>query len=216
MRPALTIRMLAVAALLTAPVAAQREHTRLTPRRSTAVTEAQATELTLTLNEVAVRPIQVWVRTAGSIDEGRKTVTGEVPAEHAQRVKVGQRARAFSPESRSRMYQAAVSAVLVGPRGVTVKATLTGPAFETSRHYILEIVTEDGEFLSVPNEAIIESGGKQVVYVHEPDGSYAPRDIKVGLQGELYTHVVEGLKSGEQVVTFGSFFIDAEHRLKGS
>ena len=28
--------------------------------------------------------------------------------------------------------------------------------------------------------------------------------------------VLEGLKPGEQVVTFGSFFIDAEYQLKGS
>jgi hypothetical protein len=216
MRPSPAIVTIVVAALLAAPAAAQRERTRLNPRRSTAVTEAQATELTLTLNEVAVRPLQVWVRTAGQIDESRRVVTVDVPSEHARRVKVGQRARAFSPESRSRMHQAEVSQVLVGPRGVTLKATLAGQALETSRHYVLEIVTEDGEFLSVPNEAIIESGGKQLVYVHEPDGGYGPREIKAGRQGELYTQVLEGVKAGEQVVSFGSFFIDAEHRLKGS
>jgi hypothetical protein len=198
------------------PVAAQRERTRLTPRRSTAVSEAQASELTLTLNDVALRPIQVWVRTAGSIDAGRRVVSAVVPPEHVNRVKVGQRARAFSPDSRSRMYQAEVSALVAGPAGLTARATLAGQAHETSRYYIVEIVAEDGEFLSVPNEAIIESGGKQVVYVPEPDGTYGSRDIKIGLQGELYTHVIEGLKAGEQVVTFGSFFIDAEHRLKGS
>jgi Cu(I)/Ag(I) efflux system membrane fusion protein len=109
-----------------------------------------------------------------------------------------------------------VSALVGGPAGVALRARLASQAHETSRYYIVEIVTEDGEFLSVPNEAIIESGGKQVVYVPGPEGTYAARDIKVGLQGELYTHVVEGLKPGEQVVTFGSFFIDAEHRLKGS
>ena len=68
----------------------------------------------------------------------------------------------------------------------------------------------------MPNEAIIESGGKQVVYLQEPDGSYTPRDIKVGAQGELFTQVLEGLNHGEQVITIGSFFIDAEYKLKGS
>ena len=43
-----------------------------------------------------------------------------------------------------------------------------------------------------------------------------PREIQPGVQGELYTQIVEGLKPGEQVITFGSFFIDAEHKLKGS
>ena len=42
------------------------------------------------------------------------------------------------------------------------------------------------------------------------------RAIQIGLQGELFTEVAGGLKSDEQVVTFGSFFIDADFKLKGS
>lgn len=194
---------------------AQREHTRPGPRRATKVTESQASELTLTLTEVAVRPIQIWIRAAGAIDAARSTITVVVPHEHRGRVKVGQRARAFSPESRSRMYQANISQVVPQGNGVVVKATLMGQALEASRHFILEIVTENGEFLSVPNEAIIESAGTQLVYVQEADGGYAPREVKVGIHGELYSQVLEGLESGEQVVTIGSFFIDAEHKLKG-
>jgi Cu(I)/Ag(I) efflux system membrane fusion protein len=79
----------------------------------------------------------------------------------------------------------------------------------------MEIVTERGDFLSVPNEAIIETGGKQVVYVQQEQGRYEPRTIQPGVQGELFTQVLDGLKPGEQVVTFGSFFVDAEHKLKG-
>jgi multidrug efflux pump subunit AcrA (membrane-fusion protein) len=54
------------------------------------------------------------------------------------------------------------------------------------------------------------------VYVEQSDGSYGRREIAVGAQGELFTQVLEGLKPGERVVTIGSFFIDAEHKLKGS
>jgi len=55
-----------------------------------------------------------------------------------------------------------------------------------------------------------------VVYVLQPGGAYAPREVSTGVQGELFTQVTDGLKAGEQVVTIGSFFIDAEHKLKGS
>jgi hypothetical protein len=192
-----------------------RDHTRPTPNRSTAVTESQASELTLTTTEVAVRPIQVWVRTAGVIDAPRKSVTALVPATDGGLIKVGQRVRMFSPQSRSRMYQARISRV--EPRGalIAVTATLAGSGDEASPRYILEVVTERGEFLSVPNEAIIETGGKQVVYVEQADGSYGRREIGVGAQGELFTQVLEGLKPGERVVTIGSFFIDADYKLKG-
>ena len=52
------------------------------------------------------------------------------------------------------------------------------------------------------------------MYVQTQPGQYTPREITIGRQGELYTEVTGGVKDGEQVVTFGSFFIDAEQKLK--
>jgi Cu(I)/Ag(I) efflux system membrane fusion protein len=105
----------------------------------------------------------------------------------------------------------------IAPRGdrVEVRVTLAGQGLEDGPLYVLEIVTEPGEFLSVPNEAILETGGKHVVYVQQPGGRYTPREIEPGIRGELFTQVLNGLTPGEQVVTTGSFFIDAEHKLKG-
>jgi multidrug efflux pump subunit AcrA (membrane-fusion protein) len=114
------------------------------------------------------------------------------------------------------MFQAWVTKVDVAATGTMATVRLTGPGHAGSTHYVLEIVTEPVEELSVPNEAIIESGGKQVVYVQGSAGTYEPREIGVGVRGELFTEVTKGLSPGEQVVTFGSFFIDAEHKLKGS
>ena len=193
-----------------------REHTRPAPDRSTAVTESQANELTLTLTEASVRPIQIWVRTAGVTGDAGKTVTALVSSAEGALVRVGQRVRAFPPESRSSMYQASISQVAAQGDRVLIKATLAGPGRQGSTRYVLEIVTELGEFLSVPNEAIIETAGKHVVYVQQPQGRYVPREITRGVQGELFTQVLDGLKPGEHVVTFGSFFIDAEYKLKGS
>ena len=193
-----------------------RDHTRLPPGSSTAVTESQANELTLTLTEVAVRPIQVWVRTAGVLDGSRKTVSALVPSSEGAFLKVGQRVRAFSLASRSAMQLARVSTIDKRSDGWLIGATVVGQGLQDGVRYVLEIVTERGDLLSVPNEAIIETDGKQVVYVQEQPGRYVPREIQLGVQGELYAHVLSGLTPGEQVVTFGSFFIDAEHKLKGS
>ena len=209
--------VLALAWLSTVPAHAQsvRDHTRLAPEHRTKVTEAQATELTLTVTPVAVRPVQVWLRTAGAIDAARRIVRAEVPAADGRRLRAGQRVRAFSPESRARMHQGTVSQVVRRAATVAFTVSLMGTALETTRHYVLEVVTDEGDFLSVPNEAIIDTGGRTVVYVQESGGGYVSRDIKPGVQGELFTQVIDGLKEGEQVVTIGSFFIDAEHRLKG-
>jgi hypothetical protein len=209
----------ALAVLIAATGAAAqsvRDHTRLKPDGSTVVTESQASELTLTLTEAAVRPIQIWVRTAGAVDTTRRTVVAFVPSGESAFVKIGQRVRAFSVESRSSMYLARIARIEQRRNGAMVTAEMAAPGHQDSARYVLEIVTERGDFLSVPNEAIIETDGKQMVYVQEQQGRYVPREIQLGIQGELYTQVLSGLKHGEQVVTFGSFFIDAEHKLKGS
>jgi Cu(I)/Ag(I) efflux system membrane fusion protein len=80
----------------------------------------------------------------------------------------------------------------------------------------MEIVVERDPLLSVPNEAIIEEGDRRVVYVLQGADQYVQREIHTGVQGELYTEILDGVADGDQVVTFGSFFIDAEHKLKGT
>jgi hypothetical protein len=214
---AVPIGALIVVALTTSGSTAQsvRDHTRLKRDGSTPVTESQASELTLTLTEAAVRPIQIRVRTAGVVDPTRRTVAASIRAEDGAFVRTGQLVWAFPPESRASMYQARVSKVEQAGGRMLVSATLSAPGLQGSARYVLEIITERGDLLSVPNEAIIETGGTQRVYVQAEPGRYVPRQIEPGIQGELYTEVRSGLKAGEQVVTFGSFFIDAEHKLKG-
>jgi len=217
--PRTTIAFAALLALtLTSVPYAQgiRDRIRGNRDRSTAVTDAQASDLTLTKTAIAVRPIQVWVRTAGAIDRASRTLTMTLSAAEGSLVKVDQRVRAFPPERRSTMYQARVTKVAPAKDGrVAVTVTMIAVPQEGSTWYVMEIVTDRGEFLSVPNEAIIEEGDRHVVYVQQ-NGEYVPKDVHTGIQGELYTQVLDGLQPDAQVVTFGSFFIDAEHKLKGS
>jgi hypothetical protein len=191
-----------------------RSHTRLDPR-GTRVTQSQAETLTLTLGTAEVRLLQTWVRTAGTIAKTGRVLTATVSGFEAPLVRVGQRVRAFPPSSKSSMYQAYVTRVTRQPSGVAVEATLAAAGRANTTLYVMEIVVEQGPFLVVPNEAIIEEGDRHVVYVQQ-NGEYLPKDVHTGIQGELYTQVLEGLEPNTPVVTFGSFFIDAEHKLKGS
>ena len=68
--------------------------------------------------------------------------------------------------------------------------------------------------MAIPKEAIIEEGKQQIVYLQHHQGKFMARAIQTGLKGELYTQVLQGLNPGDKVVTFGSFFIDAEEKLK--
>jgi hypothetical protein len=210
-----TLLIVVLSAVVT-PAAAQdpRSHTRLNPR-GTRVTESQAETLTLTLGTAEVRLLQTWIRIAGTIDKTGKVLSGTIAAPDASLVKVGQRVRAFPPSSKSSMYQAYVTRVTPKPSGVQVEATLAASGRANTTLYVMEVVVEQGPYLVVPNEAIIEEGDKHIVYIQQ-NNEYVPKEVHTGIQGELYTQVLDGLQANTPVVTFGSFFIDAEHKLKGT
>lgn len=206
-------------------------------KRDTAVTASQAVELTLTLVEVEQQVLQTWIRTAATINEAGRVLTATLCSAEQKLVKLGQRVRAFPPDSKSSVYQARITATRVDGDCLQVEARLAGKAYERSPLYVMEIITQRGRFLAIPSEAIIEEGERQIVYVYrgekvgakmdgkagaasgataDEQGHYMPRQIHRGLQGELYTQVLHGLNPGEQVVTLGSFFIDADYKLKSS
>lgn len=71
-----------------------------------------------------------------------------------------------------------------------------------------------GTRLAIPQEAIIESGQKQVVFLHRGGGKLEPRLIKTGVKTGEWSEILAGLKEGEHVVTSANFLIDSESRLK--
>ena len=191
-----------------------RSHTK--PAKGTVVSESQASDLTLTIGQATLRPIQQWLRTAGTADKSGKVLTVYLYPPDDRLVKTGQRVRAFAPESKSSMFQAWVTRTIPEKGRMQAKITFAATGWTSSTNYVVEIVVDRGWFLSIPNEAIIEEGDKHVVYVQEQPGHYIPKEIQLGVQGELYTQVLEGLSDGDQVVTVGSFFIDAEQKLKAT
>ena len=79
------------------------------------------------------------------------------------------------------------------------------------------LITADvGEVLTVPASAVIDSGRRCVAFVVKPDDHFEPREVKVGLRGEDYWQVLDGLAEGEKVVTRALFLLDAESQLKAA
>ncbi|MBH0177646.1 MAG: efflux RND transporter periplasmic adaptor subunit [Nitrospira sp.] len=78
----------------------------------------------------------------------------------------------------------------------------------------VELRANLGTRLVIPQEAIIESGQKQVVFLHLGGGKLEPRLIKTGVKTGEWSEVLAGLKEGEHIVTSANFLIDSESRLK--
>lgn len=194
----------------------RRDYTRPTHERDEAAIEQRESEITLTVAPIAQQLIQTWIRTAGVIDPERNTLAACVAGDDAALIRPGQRVRAFSPDSKSSVYQARIRSTTAGADCVSVEAALSGPTYRDATHYVMEIIVDRGEVLAVANTAVIERDGKEIVYEQIHPGHYEPHEIRTGLKGETYTEVLDGLTPGMSVVTIGSFFIDAEYRLKAT
>ena len=73
-----------------------------------------------------------------------------------------------------------------------------------------------GNRLVVPQEAVLDSGSEQLVYVALADGYFEPRKIQIGPKVDDKYVVLNGLQAGERIVTSGNFLIDSESKLKSA
>ncbi|MDB5363171.1 MAG: efflux transporter periplasmic adaptor subunit [Rhodospirillales bacterium] len=70
--------------------------------------------------------------------------------------------------------------------------------------------------LSVPNSAVLDSGTRQVVLVAGDEGRFEPRPVKLGIRGDDWVQVLDGIEPGERVVVGANFLIDAESNLRAA
>ncbi len=79
--------------------------------------------------------------------------------------------------------------------------------------YLKSVVAKAG--LVIPQEAVIDSGERQVVFVALGQGKFQPRDIKLGLEvSDQEYQVLSGLKEGDEIVLSAQFMLDSESRLR--
>ena len=70
--------------------------------------------------------------------------------------------------------------------------------------------------LAIPEDAVFNTGTKQITFVDKGQGLFEPRDVTIGVKAEGYYEVKAGISEGEMVVTSGNFLIDSESRLKAA
>jgi Cu(I)/Ag(I) efflux system membrane fusion protein len=78
----------------------------------------------------------------------------------------------------------------------------------------LEVAGPRASRLVVPSEAVIRTGTRAVAIVRKGDGSFEPREVKLGADMGDTLEVVDGLAEGDQVVASGQFLLDSEARLR--
>jgi Cu(I)/Ag(I) efflux system membrane fusion protein/cobalt-zinc-cadmium efflux system membrane fusion protein len=79
--------------------------------------------------------------------------------------------------------------------------------------YLKSTVSEDS--LVIPQESVIRSGVRNLVFISLGKGRFEPREVKLGMEGNDNEYqVLEGLKEGEEIVISAQFMLDSESRLR--
>ena len=70
--------------------------------------------------------------------------------------------------------------------------------------------------LTVPTEAVIQTGKRTVVVLAEANGRFRPVDVDIGIESNGQTEIKGGLAAGQKVVVSGQFLVDSEASLKAT
>jgi Cu(I)/Ag(I) efflux system membrane fusion protein len=102
-------------------------------------------------------------------------------------------------------------------RTVKVRLTVPNPGGRLKPQMFtnVEIKAGMGKRLAVPDDAVLDTGTRQIVYVDKGEGYFEPRQVKLGLRADGYREVLSGLRNGEKVARSATFLIDSEAQLKG-
>ena len=71
--------------------------------------------------------------------------------------------------------------------------------------------------VAVPSQAVLRTGERDVLIIALGDGRFAPREVRLGVEGDDgFVQVLDGLEAGELVVTSAQFLIDSESNLRAA
>jgi membrane fusion protein, copper/silver efflux system len=70
--------------------------------------------------------------------------------------------------------------------------------------------------LTVPSDAMLDTGLRKTVYVDHRNGYFEPRRVETGWRFGDRIEITRGLMEGERIVVSGNFLLDSESRLKAA
>ena len=152
-------------------------------------------------------------------DLSRVWILADVFEHEARYFKPGVKAKVHLPHQK-RTYQATVSEVLpiFDPTTRTLKVRLEtdNPEFvlRPDMFVDVELPIRLPPAVTVPADAVLDSGLKKTVFVDRGNGFFEPLEVETGWHIGNRVEIVKGLKPGERIVISGNFLIDSESRLE--
>lgn len=156
------------------------------------------------------------------VDLSRLWVLADVYESELPRLQLGLSATITLPYWPERSWAARVSYIYpaVDPKTRTVKVRLEveNPREELKAEMYADVLLKGPAraALVVPEDAVIETGARTLVFVLGPGGTLEPRQVTLGGRQDQLLEVKSGLREGEQVAMGASFLLDSESRLQSA
>lgn len=99
---------------------------------------------------------------------------------------------------------------------VRIELPNRGGRIKPAMYAQVEVPIPGRPVLAVPNDAVIDSGTRRVVLVDLGEGRFEPREVALGVRGDAFVEVREGVKAGERVVVAANFLLDSEANLRAA
>ena len=111
-------------------------------------------------------------------------------------------------------------------RSIRIRAEIKNPELKLKPDMYANVRIEIslGKLLSVPADAVLDTGLRKVVWIDLGEGKYMSKDVQTGFTGwykhnsgkkEKFIVIKEELKHGDTVVTRANFLIDSQSQLTG-
>jgi RND family efflux transporter MFP subunit len=103
-------------------------------------------------------------------------------------------------------------------RTLKVRIEADNPAMALKPEMFVDVEFQVGmpARVTVPAEAVLNTGLRQTVFVDRGNGYLEPRQVEMGERIGNRIEITKGLQAGERVVISGNFLIDSESQLKSA
>ncbi len=103
-------------------------------------------------------------------------------------------------------------------RTVKVRIEVNNPRIELKPEMFADVIiaANPREALVVPEDAVIDSGTRKLVFVALGEGKLTPREVRTGDASAGLVEIRSGLKEGDEVAMGANFLLDSESRLKSA
>ena len=148
-------------------------------------------------------------------------ILAQVFGKDAETFRAGAMAKVTLPDTGA-TFQARVSEVLPevdsNTRALKVRLVAKNPGYKLRPDMFVnvEMPVSIPAGLSVPADAIVDTGLAKQVFVETSPGHFEKREVEIGWRVNDRVQIVKGLKEGEKVVSAGTFLVDSESRLQAT